>query len=244
MIRYSEIMRNSALRVNALVGNTIDQKNASLTADPVSSAQVGSVEFPYITIKRAALAAAVRITRTYASVKNHPFRLFNLSYTANIANKATIPAVNAVGDEIIGVYGNILDVITSEPLTEQPKQIIDSINRSTADSSLKRSYFYYTIEGGRIYHTVNNVKIEVVTYNLVTEDAKIGQLADQSSTVPDACFDISWMAALTFLFADESYQNQAALCNNYVNTELAKMVNGATSFDPAPEFVLSANGVN
>lgn len=239
MVSYDAIISAAAVRVGAVTGNTPAQKDTSLGVNPLTATQIGSVEFPFTTIKSAVLSAVARVMRGYANVKNQPLRLFNQSFTANIANKGLIPFVDASSKQIIGVYGSVVDSSDNSILTEQPKQLVESINRSVADSSLKRSYYYFAIEDGIITHTRDNVKIQVNTFDLAAEKAKIGTI-NALSPLPDACFDIAWVATICYLFNDEAYLNQVQAADAYVTGQIAQMQNGATSFDPAPAFLMTA----
>ncbi len=243
MVPYGDLIREAALRCNAVVGATPADRTSSLAAEPLTATQIGSVEFPFTSITRAVLSAVGRIVRTYANIKNQPLRLFNQSLTANIAHLGTIPNVNSANKPIVGVYGAFVDASDGKILTEEPLQIINSILRSKTDGSLKREYYHYCLQDGIICHTRTNVKGKVVTFDLTTEKTAI-VTANGLSPLPDSCFDVGWMAALANLFTDSAYLNQASLCENYVQNCLAEMKNGAVSFSPAPEFAITPQGAN
>lgn len=236
-IVYDDIIREAALRVGAVVGVTAAEKTTSLAVSPLTAAQIGSVEFPFTSFQRGTVSAVGRIVRTFAMVKNHPFRRYAAGVTGNIAHEGGIPSVTALSKPIIGMYGNVRDATTDEILTEQPKQIIRSILRSKADSTLKRDYFYYALQDGIIEHTRENVKLQVCAFSFADEIAKFA--SNGSPPIPDACFDIAFMGLLAFLFTDTGYIQQAGMCENYVQNELSKMANGETEFSPAPTFSLT-----
>lgn len=232
---YSDLIKEIAIRLDAVVGSTGAAKEASLSNPVPTISELGSTDFPLSNIRRTLLSSVSRIIRTYAGIKNHPFRQYNLSQTANIAHKGQIPFVNSASKPIVGVFGAVRDATTGDILTEQPVQLIESIRRSQTDSSLKGSYFYYKIADSRIYHTRTNVVIDVVTFDAATE--KIAIAAGSASILPDACFDIAWTAALGLMMIDDSYQNQAAVYQNYATQCLNEMKMGAVNFQPAPEHV-------
>lgn len=233
MLKYSDIIIPTAIRVNAVKGATEAARITNLAVNPLTSAQIGSVDFPFPVIQKSVLSAVARIVRTYAGVKNHPFRTFNTSQTASLASGASVPSVSAASKPIIGVYGAVKD--GSVVLTRQPKQIIDSLNRSTR----KGEDYYYEIIDGIILHTRSTVTIDVITFDIATEQTAISA-SSGLSPLPDACLDIAWAAALVGLITDDSYMSQAQAFESYVQGQLAAMAQGATTFAAPPEVTISA----
>lgn len=233
---YADIIREIAVRVNAVAGNTPAEKSAALAASPLTAAQIGSVDFPFSTIQRAALSAVGRVYRLIANLKSHPFRNQNLSQTAEIESGEVIPGTNAAGVKIVGAYGAIREAATGKILTEQPEQLFDSIARSLEDGSLKRGVRYYKIAGERLYHTVEAATIDVVAFDFASQQTAMNA-ANGETPIPDALFDVVWCAALAFLVTDDSYLQQAAMAESYVQGELNQLAAGAISFKPAPDLV-------
>lgn len=236
---YDKMIRQAALRVSAITGATTVLKESAYTTSPLTATQIGSVDFPLTAFRDAAISTVAKIIRFYANLKSHPFRNFNLSQTSNIAHKAVIPSVNSASKPIIGVYGAIRDASTGEELTEQPVQIIRAI-KSNTDSFLKDTYYHYKIVGERLWHTVTNAQIDVVTFDEATERTAI-QTSGGVTPLPDAVFDIAWCNMVSLLVIDDEFVNQAAMHGNYVNNELAQLANGAVNFQPAPNLVNTAD---
>jgi hypothetical protein len=161
---YSKMIRQAALRVSAVIGATAATKNANYATPPLTSLQVGSVEFPLTALQDAAIGAVARLVRAYAGVKDHPFRSANTTQTASISNLGLIPGVDSTGKSIVGVYGAVRAASGGAVMTDQPKQIIETI---VGDTQLKKTYNYFKIIGGRLYCTANAV-IDVVTFDEAT----------------------------------------------------------------------------
>lgn len=238
MITYDQITRNAALRITAIVGSTSALKQTAMTTSPMTASQIGTVDFPLVAIQDAVLSSVGRIIRTYANIKSHPFRLFNLSQTAGIAHKGTIPSTNSTSKPIAGAYGAIRDASTGDVLTEQPKQIIETIAANT-DNFLKGSYFYYKIIDGRLYHTRTSAVIDVVTFDIATERTAIA--INGNVPLPDACFDIAWAASVAMLMIDSTFADQASMHESYVQNQLNSMASGAVDFPAAPALINTTN---
>lgn len=234
MLKYQDILVQTAIRSNAVKGGTEAVRITNLAVDPLTTTQIGSADFPFPVIQKSVLSAVARILRAYP--KNHPFRDFITSQTAALTSGSAVPSVNSTSKAVIGPPGAVRDGTVS--LTRQPKQMIDSINRSLANGNLKGPFYYYEILDGRIFHTRTTVTIDVITFDQPTEQAVMGT-ASGNSPLPDACIDLAWNAALVYLFTDDAYISQASACNQYVNNELAALAQGATSFGAPPDVSIS-----
>lgn len=232
MIGYDKIIRNAALRVSALKGGTSVAKEANLAITPLTATQIGTLDFPITSIKDAVLSNVGRLVRAYASVKNHPFRTYNLSQTGSLANEAILPSLNSASKPIVGVWGAIRDASTGDACSKQSAQIIRSIVSDT-DNFLKGEYYYYDFVGDRIEHTRANVVIDVCTFDEPTERAAMN--AGGNCPLPDALFDAAWCGALSYLVIDDAYWQQAQVYDKYVNQIIGELNNGGTVFSPAPE---------
>lgn len=217
------------------MGVTAVNLESAYTTSPLTSTQIGTVEFTFSMLKDLTVSAVGRVIRAYASVSNHPFRTYNLSQTANVADKGVIPSTNSAGLSIVGVYGAIRDASTGETMTEHPEQEIDRIRRRTTAGTLLGAYYYYKIVGDRLRHTRTNAVVDVCTFDLDTEYANF--VANGDAPLPDAVMDIVVDALCAKLFKDDAFTQQAALCANYVENAIADIRQGATSFAPAPTLI-------
>lgn len=231
---YSKMIRQAALRVSAVKGSDLATKNTKYGTTPLTITEIGNMDFPPKALEDAAVSAVARLVRAYASVKNHPFRLGNLSQTSTIAHKGLVPATNSAGKPIVGVYGAVRNASTGEPMTENPVQIIKSV---LGDSNLKGTYNYYKIEDGRFYGTASGI-IDVVTFDEATERSA---LASGDTPLPDALFDAAWAALAAILVNDDAYTAQAAQFETFVQGVIGEIRSGATNFGPGPDQIISQN---
>lgn len=228
---YRYLLRNAAIRVNAVTGATKTARETSVTTSPLTASEIGSADFPPTILHDAAISSVARLVRAYAFVKDHPFRDHNTSQTANIAHKGAIPSTNSASLEIVGVHGAVRDATDGEELTEQPTQLINSI---VGDANLKDEYYYYKKRGNRLYHTRTNAVIDVVTFDEATERAAIA--ANGTCSLPDALFDAAWYGTVAALITDESYANQASFHETYVQNVIMEIKQGKIVFAPPPAF--------
>lgn len=230
-IPYRQILRTAAVKVTAVTGKTATALETAYLTSPLTTTQIGTVNFTKAMISDLLISVVGKIVRTYAFVPNHPFRTYNITQTASIAHKAAIPSVDASGNPIVGVWGAIRDVDTGDELTEQPSQIIQTIVDNT-DSFLKADYFYFKQVGDRLWHTRPAAQIDVVTFNASEELTTLN--ANGDAPIPDAVLDLAWTGLCAGLFVDDSFIQQAQSCSNYFNGGLADMAAGKTAFLPAP----------
>lgn len=231
---YTQVIRMAAHRVKAITGTDPVTLEAAYTTTPLTATQVSnSADFPLSPIKDAIIATVGKIVRAYANVSDHPFR--TETQTANIANKGAIPKLDSGGKKIVGVFGAIRDASTGNVLTEQPVQLIRSINTSKLSGHLKDSYFHHKIIGKRLEHTVANAVIDVQVWDEPTERVLIN--AQGSCSLDDSLFDAVVMGTVSILVIDDSYAAQSSLAANYVDGVLAEIKQGASTFLPAPTMI-------
>lgn len=228
-IAYTKLIRQVALRINAIVGVQAAALATSYGTSPLTSTQVASADFPLLAIQDAVINSVGKLVRAYASVDGHPFRNFNLSQTSSIANDGVIPSANSAGRAIVGVYGAVRDATTGDVLTEQPVQLINNL-RSNQDSFLKGDYFYYKIVGNRIRHTRTNVVMDVCTFDRGAEETAI--TANGNAPIPDALEDAAVAGAVSMLVRDDEFAAQAVAYANYFNNVIAEIKGGAQTFSP------------
>jgi len=235
-IAYREILRRAGLPANTIVGVTSAEIEAAYTTSPLTSTQLSSSDFPYSVVVDSLVATIGKIVRAYAFAPNHPFRTYNLSQTANIANNGVIPSVDSASNPIVGGYGTVRNAVSGVVMTNQPEQIIDTIVSNT-DSFLRGTYDYFAITSDRLKHTAANAVIDVCTLNDTTIRASIA--ANGNAPIPDACYDIAVAGLISTLFIDDSYLSQAQANAQYFENQLNEIKNGAVAFMSAPTFVTS-----
>jgi hypothetical protein len=205
---------------------------------PLTTSQIGNTDFTMSMIIDNMVSVIGSIIKAYAETENHPFRANNISQTVNIANKGLIPAVDSANKPIVGLYGAIRDAATGEELTRKSPQVVKSIVENT-DTQLKGTYFYYARSGERLYHTVANAVIDVITFSADTEMTQVA--ANANIPVPDACFDLAWTGLVASLMVDDEYVQQAAAHGQYFSNGLQSMKLGQTDFGAAPRVASAAN---
>jgi hypothetical protein len=236
-VPYRQILRIAAQRVSAITGVTAAALEAAYLASPLTVTEIGNTDFTLAMIRDNLVSVIGRVVRAYSSVPNHPFRAFNLSQTTNIAHKGVIPSVNSAAKPIVGVYGAIRNVLTGEPMTKQPAQIIKTIVGNT-NGRLKGTYDYYDIVGERLYHTAANAVIDVCTFDANDELTAIG--ANGNAPIPDSCLDLAWTGLVASLMIDDEYSGQAQIHGQYFESAIEAMRSGATNFAPAPQLLANA----
>jgi hypothetical protein len=231
----------AAHRIRAITGTTPTALETAYLTTPLTTAEIGNVNFTLSMIKDNLVSVIGTIVRAYASVPNHPWRVVSLSQTANIANRALIPAANSAGRPIVGVYGAIRAAADGRVLTKQPVQLIESLLAGIVDESVRGTYHYYDIVDGRLIHTATNAVIDVCTFDAATELAAIG--TNGNAPIPDAALDLAWAGLVSNLVVDDEWVGQAQAHRNYFESEIARVMSGAASVAPAPQMAANVEPV-
>ncbi len=237
-ISYRQILRESSRAVNAVTGVTPAALESAYMTSPLTSTQIGDSNFTISMIIDKLVGTVGQIVQAYAGVPGHPFRAFNVSQTANLANGAAKPSVNSAARPIVGVPGAVRDTTTSILLKRQPIQSIESIIAGIADGSLTGTYHYYDFVEDRIYHTRTNVVMDVCTWDATVELAAV---AAGNAPIADACLPIAVAGLVSVLVLDDEFVAQASLFRNYFETALADTRAGKSQFQPPPPLVMGEN---
>lgn len=231
------VLRQAILRVNGIVGTSAATLQASYVTTPLTTTQVDSADFPFAAYRDAFHAVESRLASAIASVGNHPWGRILQSQTADIAHEAAIPATNAAGDPVIGVYGAVFDSTDGTQCTEMAMDDIRIAVRN-AGSWVLVPIYGYKIDGRRIFHTRTNVKIDVCTYNRTTQ-AALGITA--AMLLPDALEEALVAGIVSLLARDDAFMAQAQVYRGYYNDVLNSIAQGLTSVSsksiPAPSLV-------
>lgn len=219
------VLRQAILRVNGIVGTSASTLQTNYTTSPLTTTQVDSADFPFASYRDAFHSIESRLASAIASVGNHPWRRVLQSQTADIAHEAAIPSTNAAGDPIVGVYGAVFDSTDGTQCTEMAMDDIRIAVRN-ANSWVLVPIYGYKIDGGRIFHTRTNVKIDVCTYNRTTQ-AALGITA--SMLLPDPLEEALVAGMVSLLVRDDAFTAQAQVYRGYFNDALASIAQGLTS---------------
>lgn len=228
-ITYSTVLRQFALKVNALVGTQSSSLEDSYNNVPLTSADFDSTIIPFTAAKDFILNAQEGLLLAIASTANHPWReLVGIDVTANIAHGGRIPSVGSVTtNQIVGVYGSIRDATDFRPLTEKSiRQIQDRV--TNFNTMWLMPVYWYTIQDRRLYHTRANAVIDVCTY--ARPDADSLDLAT-NILIPDILSPAMADGATMMAFRDDEYLAQAGRAGELYGAWLMAIKAGLTSVD-------------
>lgn len=226
-IAYNTILRNVAIRINAIEGTTAPDLETNYVVSPLTTTQVVDADFSFTPIKDAILLAETKLAHAIANVGNHPWRRVLNGITASIANQGIIPSTDASSNPIVGIYGAVKDASDGLTCTEMPLEVIQRRVRN-ANSFYRTPVYYYKIDGVRIVHTRTNVTIDVCVYNHTTQQTAINTLTN-SMLLPDALEEALVCGAVSYLVRDDAFSAQAVLYRNYFQDTLAMIARGLTS---------------
>lgn len=226
-LSYNTILRNVAIRINAIEGTTASDLETNYVVSPLTTTQVVSADFSFTPIKDAILLAEEKLAHAIANVGNHPWRRFLNGITASIAHQGIIPSTDASSNPIVGIYGAVRDASDGTICTEMPLEVIRRRVRN-ANSFYRAASYFYKIDGVRIEHTRTNVTIDVCVYNRTTQQTAINTLTN-NTVLPDALEEALVCGAVSYLVRDDAFSAQAALYRTYFQDTLAMIARGLTS---------------
>lgn len=224
-VPYNNVVRQAALRINAITGAIASTLETNYIVNPVASFQ--SAVFPKTSIYDAVITAEEKLAQAIADTGDHPYRSYILSETATLATGDDMPSTDASGVPIIGIYGSVIDAVDeSYVCTEQPTEVV---RRWKALSSyLKMQVYYYAMDGNGITHTrATGVKIQVCVYSASTQRTSLA--ANGNIILPDALEEAYVAGAIASLVRDDEFMGQAAVYRQYFNDTISTIRGGLTS---------------
>lgn len=180
-VSYHNLVRQVAYNVGALRGART-QEIATSYAAPITAVELNDTAPPLQVLFDVVLRAEQEFANVIATTGNHPWRTSLRAFTANLADKALLPAVDSAGKDIIGVYGPVRDATDNTPLVEMPLAVVARRVRN-ANNHYLISVYYYKIDGSIIRHTRTNVTVEVCSYDRTVQ--AIAVAADGVMVLPD-----------------------------------------------------------
>lgn len=181
-VNYHNLLRRVAFNTRSLRGERTQELATSYTA-PLTAVELADIGHPLAVLIDTLLLAEEEFVLAIASTGNHPWRALLRAFTANLADKALVPAVDSTGKAIVGVYGAIRDAVDLTPLMEMPLALIDRRVRNSNAHYLIPVY-WYKLDGAVVRHTRPNVTIEVCSYDRTAQHAAI--VANSAMLLPDA----------------------------------------------------------
>jgi hypothetical protein len=218
-VPYNMLIRNVAVRINALTGATQPAElETAFIITPLTATDVqGSAVFPFSAIQDAVLQAEQKLAQMIAETPDHAWRAKLISQTDELANNATLPAQDENGLSIIGVYGDVFDSTNERVLSEQPVEVIQ--RRLNTPGLWKIPVYHYAMTGDSIIHTRTNVRIEVCVWDYLNQQAAIENNDDM--LLPDVLEEAIICGAITMLVRDDEWLAQGSQYASYFTESLA-----------------------
>lgn len=227
---YDRVIKNAALRVQAIAGTTASTLETSYLVTPITTTQLDSADFPLTPLKDTCLLVEEKLAHAIANVGNHPWRSALAGVTASIAHEGVIPVVDTNTKSIIGVLGSVYDASDGTVCTEKPLEVIRRRVENAGTFHLV-SVYNYKIDGRRIYHTRTNVVIDVCVYDRTTQATAIDTLTN-AMLLPDALEEAMVCGMVSLLVRDDAFMPQARLYRSYFQETLQMIDKGLSSIPP------------
>lgn len=171
-----------------------------------------------------------------AETAEHPFRRYLADVTANIAHEAQIPNTGSgTSKPIIGIYGAVRDATSFDPLDVKPLEYVRRCVRLRASGVLVNPVYHYNRVGTYLYHTRDNVKIEVCVFDRDAERALIlaevtpGPGAGNACILPDTLDSALVAEALANLVQVDEFIAQASYYKSMADAAKAQIRAGLAS---------------
>lgn len=222
------ILREAAIRTNALVGASAAVLEATYATLPLTSASFQSTIFPFTAYLDQETASIARFANAISETGNHPWRSFvGFTVTNTLASGDAMPSVGSNGDPIVGIYGSVLDADDQTIVcTEYPDQVI---RRRNLNSSIWTIPVYgFKMSGDGITHTrPNGVVVQVCTFNWNTVAALVS--ANGNLPLPDSLANAICYDMIGALVRDDEFTAQAQIFRSYADNVEATIRQGLTS---------------
>lgn len=205
MATYNDVLRQGAVAVNAVTGATAALLESSYSTVPLTSANFQSSILPFTNLKDHMVNGIAKIITVVANTGNHPYRSALISQTAALAYGDEV-ITDSANVPVVGVWGAVRDGDTNEILT---KANLSQIRARVANPNTMFiiDVFWWARDDVRVYHTVDNVIIDVVAY----ERPDVAAL-DLTSDIPlpDDAVPACVQAMLEECIRDDEFMAQGA----------------------------------
>lgn len=235
---YNSLVRNTALRINAIAGSTPADLETNYIVSPLTTTQVESADFSFTPIKDAILLAEEKLVHAIGNSNSQLRNGITLQFTSGVANEGFLPTTIS-GSQIIGVLGNARNFSTGNPCTEKPLALIR--RRFENPNSFYRVHVdYYNLSGGRVFHTCTDssgvatgITFDACVYNRATQQTAIDTLTN-TMLLPDVLEEALVCGAVSYLTRDDAFSVQARMYREYFESTLQMIRGGAGQVLPAP----------
>jgi hypothetical protein len=220
-LTYDYIIRQAALRVNAITGAIASTLETNYTAAPVTAYQ--STIFPKTSIYDAVRIAEGKLATTIAFSGNDSFRAAISSATSALASGAAMPVTDANGVKIIGQYGDVLDGVdpTIVCSAASPQEIRRRLNTS---SYWVVPAYLYSYVGRNIIHTRTTVIVQVCVYDGSARATAIA--ANGNVLLADSLEEAYVNGTVSELLRDDEFASQSQIYRGYFERTLAEIRGG------------------
>ncbi len=213
-------------------GVTPSALNTTFGTRPLTVADFKSSVFPFDACRDAIVQAEEQLATAIANTPNHPFRPYLRSQTASLAHGAPLPTTDSAGRTIIGSWDSVRDASDQRVCTEKTLQEVQR-KVDNAGSFYKRQYYYFKIEGARIYHTRPNVAIDCCVYDRAAR--KTAVINNDPILLPDALEPAYISGALSLLIRDDEFTEQAAFWLQHFRDSVYAIRAGGVNVPPVSE---------
>lgn len=226
---YHDCIAAAALKTNALSGAQAASLRTSYNTRPLTSAQFKSAIFPFEAYVDALVRAEEMVALAAASNRRSPLRPYMTGQTSNLADGAAVPKLTATGKEIIGVWGQVRDASTGEPVVEAAPAEIALLNRN-ANAWRVSEVYLFCADGDVVRHTrpATSVFAAVCFYDRVARAAAVS--ADSAALFPG----VSEAALLSGLLSEMTRDSQFAAQAAAFATYFAVVLGALGSAEPPP----------
>jgi hypothetical protein len=225
-VPYNTILRQIAIRANALVGATAATLQITYATSPLTSANFQSSIFPFTACQDAVVSGVERFANAIANTGNQTLRAYILSQTDPLASGDSMSSVDESGDPIIGIYGSVLDgddptiVCTAAP----PQEIRRRLNTS---AYWKIPVYLYSIDGNGITHTRDTVIVQCCVFNRATVAASVA--ANGNLLLADSLESGIVSEGVSRLVRDDEFMAQAQVYRSYADDAILQIEKGYSS---------------
>lgn len=222
-VTYQNVLHSTALRMNALVGSQPAALETTYLVSPLTAANFKSADWPFSSFRDSILLAEEKLAHAIANVGEHPWRQALTSATVALANLASMPALDAAGLPIIGIWGAVYD--SSDNITCS-RRSTDEIRRRVrnANTNLVVPAYWFNIQGGHIEHTRTNVKIECCAYSRAAQATAFA--ANGTILLPDVLEEAYVSGAVANMTRDNAYEAQAKVFASHFADTLNMIARG------------------
>lgn len=206
-LTYGQILNQAALRLGeagSIVGSNMTTVESNYNNASFGAAQIDNPRFPFSAQKDALQMAEEKIVQVIADNPNHVDRIFISAQSANIAtlaNRASLPSADNLGNKRVGQFGSFKDVSNNTILTRLDIDEIERLIRLKTNGVLAKDYYYFDIVDNKIVHTRTAV---YPSYCIYSKDTQKNNIANNlTCLLPDSYEHLYMCGELYFLFAED-----------------------------------------